>query len=364
MLQGKRFLNSAKLSKVVQTLESKLALSRPLRFLARTEIVPAFDDEIVGRYTGQIYAADIIADDQEAATYEAGKIELVATAIPNLKVGARISQAMLNKMLEMDSRASLPAEDNAMENFENRQADSLVQGVRQRMNALICAMHLDEITYDRLGIKLNGTWGMPADLKVTVVTPWTSTSSTPISDILALKTHAQDTYGQIYNRITMSLTAFMYIVKTTEFKNLATALYRTAVGASAVNTGNQVLMQNYLGELLGMTVEIEDATYFERRGRNKIRRRVMPVNRVLLSNTDDDNNGMVMDFANGIVTESVVASLTGIAPEGLGGQQYGPIGYYTGRPDLNPPDVTAWGVARGFPRKHVPEATAVLTVWE
>jgi hypothetical protein len=29
---------------------------------------------------------------------------------------------------------------------------------------------------------------------------------------------------------------------------------------------------------------------------------------------------------------------------------------------LNPPDVVGWAVARGFPRKHSPEATARLQV--
>jgi hypothetical protein len=48
---------------------------------------------------------------------------------------------------------------------------------------------------------------------------------------------------------------------------------------------------------------------------------------------------------------------------GLGGAQYGPIAYATpADANLNPPGVVYWGVARGFPRKHLLQASAVLTV--
>ena len=45
-----------------------------------------------------------------------------------------------------------------------------------------------------------------------------------------------------------------------------------------------------------------------------------------------------------------------------GGRQVGPLGYYSVRPDLNPPDMTAWCVQRAFPRKYVNEASSVLIV--
>lgn len=363
MLKGKRFLNSAKIAVIVMTLAAKLDLTRPLRFLNRVQAVNAFDDEITGRFTGKVYAADIIADDQEAVTYEAGNVELVTTGIPNVKIGSRIPQAVLNRMNSMSARGATGTEENAMEAFENRLSENLVLGVRQRQNAMVCAMMLDDFSYDRLGVKIVGSFGTPSDLKVTVATPWSSTSATPITDILTLVNYAAITYGQIYNRITLSQADFMNMVKTTEFKNLATALYRTAIDVAAVSTGNLPLMQRLAGDLLNMTIELEDATYNEKQPNGKVlRKRVLPAGKVLLSNREDDNNTMVMDLANGIVTESLVANLTGNAPEGLGGEQFGPIGYYTGREDLNPPDVVAWGVARCFPRKHVPEATAHLTV--
>jgi hypothetical protein len=362
MLQGRRFLNSARYSKIIETLSSRLDRSRPLRFLDRIATVNALDDEIVGRFTGNIYAADIIADDQEAVTYEAGRLELIAQQIPNLKIGSRIPQAMLKRMAEMNLRASTAVEEDAMRNYEMRLAEHQIQGVRQRANSLVAAMLVDDLSYDGLGVKIEGSFGTPSDLKVTPETTWDDTDATPVSDILSLVTHAADAYGQVYDRITMPLRVFQYVVRTTEFKQLATALYSTAILQTAVNAGNVRQMRTVLGELLEMTVEIEDATYKERtRAGVTVTKRVLPASKVLLTNSADDQNPMAMDLANGIVVESLVAELVG-APAGAMGMAYGPIGYYTGRPDLNPPDAVAWAVQRCMPRKHVPEASAVLTV--
>lgn len=366
MLQGQRFLNSARLAMIIVTLAAKLDLARPLRFLKRVQIVNAFDDEIIGRFTGKVFAADIIADDQEAVTYEAGKVELVPTGIPNVKLGSRIGQATLNRMASMSARSATRTEEDAMTAWENRLAENLVLGVRQRLNAMVCAMMIDDFQYDRLGIKIVGSFGTPADLKVTVAITWAAnpTTATPIADILALTNYAATNYGQIYDRITLPRADFTAMTKTTEFKEKASAFYTNAiVSANAVNTGNEPLMERIIGQLLNMDVEVEDATFNERAPNGSVsRRRVLPAHKVLLSNKSDDGNPMVMDLANAIVTESLVAGLTGNAPEGLGGEQFGPVGYYTGRADLNPPDVVGWAVSRAFPRKHQPEATAVLTV--
>jgi hypothetical protein len=72
-----------------------------------------------------------------------------------------------------------------------------------------------------------------------------------------------------------------------------------------------------------------------------------------------------MDFANGVVTESIVA---GLMPTqvgtigGLGNGVRGPVAYSTVKVDLNPPALTLWAVARGWPRRLLLTATAALTV--
>jgi hypothetical protein len=365
ILNGWRWLSSSRIKMIVQTLASRVDVSVwPLLFLDRTPVVQADDDEIVGRFTGNVLAADIIADDQEAVVYEAGKLELVSTQIPNLKIGSRLGQATLNRMNRMRNGAILPTDENFMETWENQFAERLVFGVRQRMNALICAMMLDSLTYNRLGIQVNGTWGMPSVLKATPTTPWDNTAATPFTDLLTMSNEtAGDLFGIHFDRVTMSSKAFRYMVLTDQFKQLAQKFYGIAA-TTVVNVKDQPAMVRMVSDLLSMDVELYDGTIKEKTGAGTVvRTRVLPANKVLLSIKANDNDPTVMDFANGVVTESIVAGLIGNGPGDLGGgEQYGPIGYYTGRDDLNPPDVVGWAVARGFPRKHSIESTSVLTV--
>jgi hypothetical protein len=88
---------------------------------------------------------------------------------------------------------------------------------------------------------------------------------------------------------------------------------------------------------------------------------------VILSDSANDNNAGAVDFANAVVTESIVASLSGnnfAGPGGgLGGPQVGPIGYSTlSSHDANPPGINLWAVARCFPRKFNKAAESVLTI--
>jgi hypothetical protein len=63
-------------------------------------------------------------------------------------------------------------------------------------------------TYDRLGVKLTGvTFGMYSDLKVTPGTAWSSTSSTPLTDINNLRSIALQRYNIDFNRVTMTTPA-------------------------------------------------------------------------------------------------------------------------------------------------------------
>ena len=288
-----------------------------------------------------------------------------------MKLGQRLSQTIINRLNRMQMGALLPSDNDYMEAWNNALAENLIMGVRQRMNMLICAMQCDGLNYQRLGIQMIGaTWGMPSNLKVTSTNQWSvdginpNASATPISDILVVANEvAPDNYGIRYDRVTMSSKAFRFAVATTEFANKAKIVLGFDASQGTLSTHDQPTMARMMGRLLDMEVELYDGAYWERApDGTKTRTRVLPANKVLFSQTQDDNDGNVMDFANGIVTESMVGGLTQNVPAGLAREEYGPIGYYTSRSDLNPPDVTAWAVARGFPRKHVPEATAVLTV--
>jgi hypothetical protein len=112
--------------------------------------------------------------------------------------------------------------------------------------------------------------------------------------------------------------------------------------------------------MIGMDVVLEDKAYWEQSGAGvTASTKVQPDGKVLLGSKADDNNPQAMDFANAIVNESQVSAIVG-GNDTLGGEAYGPIAYWEG--DLNPPGLTCWGVARGFPRKMRKSCTATLTV--
>lgn len=371
-LKGWRFLESARINKIVRTLADELEAigARNLIALQRTPIVNADDNEIVGKFKGQFYAADIIGDDQEALVYDTvGTFEFVTGNIPNIKMGSRISQHTIGRLARL--RRNLPANNDIQffTDWENTIAESLVTGIRQRINQLICSMWLDDGDYDRYGIILqNVSWGMPSSLKIDSATVGTENwgaeaTATPMNTILKLVNEtAPDTYGQIYNRITMSSKAFRNMIKTTEFQNLAAGELRYNFGAGQYNLRDAGANRQMAANILGIEIEIYDGTYRTKGNTGTITKniRYIPEDVVLLSNSGDDNDSNVMDFANGVVTESIVSDLIGQG--GIGGESFGPLAYFTGNTDLNPPDIRAWAVARGFPRKHNEYATATISV--
>src|SRR5574343_1608870 len=109
LIRGWRFLDSARINRIVRTLADELEAAgmRNLLALQRTPVVNADDNEIVGKFKGQFVAADVISDDQEAAVYETvGQFEFVATEIPNLKLGSRVSQHMINRLARLRQNIS------------------------------------------------------------------------------------------------------------------------------------------------------------------------------------------------------------------------------------------------------------------
>lgn len=367
MYNGWRFLSNTRISGILEELNENLFINRPLIFLMRTAVVDASDDEIMGKYTGSAFIADIIADDQEALTYESGSMRFVINNVPNLKIGVRVGQAMINLMyaLEQANRGLTPNERRLFRQWEGRMASDQLEGIRQRMNQLCCAMELDELVYDRFGMKITAGWGTPSLLKAVVATTWdTAATATPIADLMTMNNQtAPDNYGKSYNRATMSSRAFNYLVKTVEFRNLISGQREFNFQAGQLNVLNSTLMRTYFESISGLVLELYDGQYKERAANGAmVQQRVCPSNMVILTNSDDDNVQSVRDFANGVVTESIVGSMGAYRMEGFNGPRFGPIAYYIPKQDLNPPVITCWGVARGFPRKHDEFSTATLEV--
>jgi hypothetical protein len=378
LIRGWRFLDSVRINRVVRTLADELEAAgmRNLVALQRTPIVDADDDEIIGKFRGQFVAADVIADDQAAAVYDTvGRFEFISTNVPNIKMGSRIGQKMLDRLSRLRRNVSGANDVRFFTDWENTIAESLILGVRQRMNALICAMWLDDGDYNKYGIVLqNVSWGTPANLKVVLTgnhvwsadggaTTSAHADNTPITDLqVMLHETAPDTYGETYNRITMSSKAFRVMSGSAEFQARISGELRYNFGAGQLNVRDAGAMRQLAANILGVEVEIYDGIFYQAgNAGSRVQVRYIPENVVILSNSADDNDPNAMDFANGIVTESVVSDLVGNG--GIGGESFGPVAYYTGNTDLNPPDIRAWAVARGFPRKHRETATATLTVW-
>jgi hypothetical protein len=360
------FLAAARITNIMQGLQDPRLLPQQLIWNQRIPDVPAMDEEIMARFVGQVLIADLIADDAKAVVYSQGKFQFETTKIPNLKLGIAMNQTMLGQLRRLEG--GYAGEDDAMAftNWENRTVDMLNLGIQQRKEALKVAMLLDGFSYNRLGIIMNNvTWGMPSNLKVTSSVAWSSTSGTPLTDILTTQRLARVQYGANLNRVTMSTQAFQYAIATTEFQNQAKIFGFGLAGVPAPviplqsDTSLQQLMSKMLG---GMQIELYDARYWTQGTDGNITSApFLPINQVILTDSGNDGNAQAYDFANGIVDESIVSSVAPINVIGGGtGPTYGPYAYASA--EHNPPGLTYWGVAKGFPRKKLLQSSAALTV--
>jgi len=362
-MNQKTLLSAVRVTKIMTALRDKRGTSQPLYFLGKTPIVPAAEGEIMARFLGQVLIADLIADGQRAGIYSAGKLFLEVTKAPNLKIGAALNQDQLAQFLS--SIEGVQVQDDLFPSTETRIIDNLRKGVEQRMEALCVAARVGSVSYDRLGIKMSGVgFGMPADLQITVADEWTDTANaTPVSDIQVAKRIAQVKYGIVYDRIVLTLAAFNAMVATTEFQNKAKPFIPTGITFANLVTSNTDAMKNLATGVLGLKeIVIYDSRYWFEETDGALRSApFLPINKVILESTASDNDASVIDFANGVVTEALISRMPGSKIQGqLPANARGPVGYQTA--EDNPPSVTYWGVGRGFPRRHLQQATACLTI--
>jgi hypothetical protein len=364
-----RFLSTARINRIIGTLAAKLEIERPLVWLDRLNLVPAFNDELTGRFTGKVLAADLIVDDQRAVVQENMSLELVADTIPNIKIGQKLPQRLLDRLRQFEQQGTVSGE-NALRDWDMKIAENLLLSVRQRQNAIACAMMMDSFSYDRLGVKITGaTWGMPANLKVTPSVAWggNPTTATPLSDIWNIDQVARLAYGIEYDTVTMSTSDFRDMAATTEFAQRATLVIGAhfLLSSAALRTKNDPEMMKIAKQVLGKEIVLDDHTYNVRANDGTITTtRTLPLHKVVLHRSQDERDDSIWDMANGMPTESIVADMIGQGVGAdLGGEQYGPIAYWTpASPDLNPPGAVCFAVVKSFPRKFVPESSAVLTV--
>jgi hypothetical protein len=365
MPAGFEQLTVQRVNRRLNALQDVRDMPQELKFLKRTPMVPALDNEIMARFVGRAQIADLVADDGVAAVYSLGKFSTYTHEPPNIKVGTNFTQSELNQILAVST------EDAGLTDaLINMRIDAVRIGVQQRIETMLVAMSLDTFTYNRLGVAISGaSWGMPSQLKVTTATPVQAnpTTATMTDEILSLKLVASTQFGIDYNRITMSTAGFRAWIATTEFQNRAKLELRSDIGYTNLSLYDLTKQRMLAQSVLGMEIEFYDARYWSATTAGVIASApYWPLNKVMLSSTANDNNPMVQDFANGITTESrVMAGFgggtntmnAGVIGSFSGGMR-GPVGYAT-LEGMNPPHVTMWNVARGWPRKHILYANAV-----
>lgn len=368
--------NAARITGVMRGLTDPRLLPVPLTWNQRVPDVPATDEEVTAKYVGTLLIADLIADDAKAVTYSQGRFQFQTTQVPNIKMGIAMNQAMINALERIRLNGAVQGDESGF--FENRFNQNIQDakfGVELRKEVFKLGMLLDGFSYDRLGIKMNGvTFGMYSDLKVTPSTPWTTAgSATPLADINSVRSIAQQRYGQNLNRLTLSTPALRAMVATTEYQNQVKSInFAVLLGAPqpAAPLQTDQLLRRQAEVIIGGTgepfsIEIDDRRYWYQDASGAITsNRIHPINKALLTNSDNDGSPRAYDFANCPCTEGIVGNTLG--SNVLGGgipMGRGPIGYATvADANLNPPGIVTWAVQRGAPRKHQNAASAVLTV--
>ena len=334
----------------------------------------------MARFYGTLLMADLIADDAKAGVYDQGAFQFESNKVPNYKVGIRFTQAMLNVIMKLERYGGGDQMDQSM--FTDWQTQAMVNawyGVELRKEQMRIAMLCDNLSYNRLGIIMNGlTWGMYPDLKITTSTTWDNVAATGLTDIQTTRRIARIRYGKELNRMTISTAALQYLVGQTQFINQAKTFgfgMFNGVPSPAIPLQSDGMLKDILTKLItgadadkggggAFTIEIDDRRAWSQ-DQNGVTTNapLMPITSVILTNSEDDGNTNVFDFAQDIVTESVVAGLVPGTVVGKMNMGYGPMAYVTATDgQLNAPGMIHWAVDRGFPRRKQLQCSAVLNV--
>lgn len=380
MIPGLSYLGALRLTAAIQALQDVRELPQELLFLRMHPVTPSTEMEILLRFVGRVQIADIISDDAKAVTYNWRRMQTETNVLPNLKAGINLTQSQIAQLNAIASAGGPAAGPGVLDGLYTDIAEMLLLGIRQRWETLFIAAYQDSLNYDRGGIKLSGVkFGTPADLKATPSIAWDHQTggvydATPVTDVWTMRNIAQQRYGIVYDRMISSTAAFQYAVSTTEFQNRARArlslnqgsVTGSALGLLAPAAVNDEEWLRFAAPVFGVKEWIlYDARYWsEDSSGAEASYRFMDPTQVFLCASMNDGKGRVLDMQNVETVESQVMGLVptaaiGTLPKGT----VGPIAYATpADPSLNPPGITAWGVARSWPRKWQQQMNAALKV--
>lgn len=402
--QSYSILSPPVITRIMQETQDSLTLPMPLKWYPRANMPNVSDSEMTLKEKSYIFAADIISADAKAKIRTSGEFSFAQFTSDKIKHGYAINETMLKLLRRLQAGLAMDNEYFAFQSYLGREAKKLEIGAQQRVECLINGMLADSFTYDRAGIKLSGTWGMPADLKFNPIAVWRNSNgtinaaATPITDLINALMYALRHHGEGYNRLTFTFNSLQAIVGTDEFKNIYAALgfkyaQNTNAVANAQSTSPTFFLEfiaNFISDAVRtqtgvnsngvtnqgrqVTIEIQEGQYREySEGNNILANGLTPFHPgqgvVLMTNTEDDNTSNGWDVGNGECIEGLLASLGGSAVIEAAafadmGTAWGPFGYATQADvHLNPAGLAMWNVRWCAPRKHRDTCSAKLTAY-
>lgn len=366
------------ITRVMQESQDKLILPMPLKWYERAAKVNASDDEMTLKEKSYVYAADIISADSRALIRDAGEFKFERHGINKLKHGFALSESMIKTIRRIEANRFLEGDVISFQGMVARRQKELQLGIQQRVESMINGMLCDDYEYRRFGIEVEGSWGMPDDLKFTPTNDWEdAANATPLQDMITVLHYGQRHWGEMYNRITLTYAALANIVATTEFKDTYKAeKYNWNVGNASIDAGNVNPMNRlgFLSAYISSQVEWEvvvetDEGHFREFSPSTLKApgRFHPDNKVYFTSTNDDGTSAGWDVANGETVEALLGQIHAgniIGGNFNGVSAFGPIGYTTlADPNLNPPGMVIWAAAWQAPRRHRDTCSALLTAW-
>lgn len=331
--------------------------------IPRKQNVP--NGELMGKFTGNVFIADIIGLDAKARYRTGPAVTLERHSAPKIKHGVILNEANMELLDRIEANLATATDRSFWEDYIENTLIDLVDGVKIREETLIMAMLTDSFSYSGNGIEISGVgFGMPSDLKVTVDTVWSDPAATPIADIKSVNQIAEDKYGVKFNRVTMSRTAFNNAIRTDEFRELAQLFSRNTLPVSAFpNSLAREFHEQAFASIAGMTLEFDDRSYASEGLDGAVTmNRFMPTSKVILSNSEWDNNARVWDLASAVLEETKPGRIPSLIGS-FDGPDSGPVGYATAAdPNGDPPGIILWAASKAWPRKRLEAANACLTV--
>jgi hypothetical protein len=368
---GMDLLSTTRLTARIQTLENTMESPDSLFFERSVPTVDAEDGDIMASFENRVVIADIVLDDQAAVVRSGGRYILNTSAIPNIKTGRHVTQSMMRLLRRINANATLQGEATSLDRYVRQETANALMGIRQMRNAMVAGMMMDNWSYRKGGAIFNNvSWGMPSTHKIVPSVPWDNPAATPASDLLGLlagwSTDASS--PEQFDTLLCGRTLFNKIITSEDFRTQAANFFAPAAPANATFPSliaNLQTARTLFNQITGLNfVQISGNYVDEMNSGSSVVKPYVPDNIAIVTSLQYLNNQAVMDFANGVVSESEVG--TG-APTVIGGgftlPERGPVSYATYNPDLNPPNYKIWAVQRGFPRKHRATATAVITAW-